>query len=151
MPAAIIMIQEAAACVALQRVSALAVSYILCCCFCKASQSVFLLLLDSDDFFSSKFGLKTVSLSSISGTHDWPLPDELSDAREDGKLFQGHPWIEPPIRVDYGTNFRLRKRVFLDYNMVIVDTCLVTIGTRTLVGPNCSIYSGLHPLLRSRC
>jgi acetyltransferase-like isoleucine patch superfamily enzyme len=77
---------------------------------------------------------------------DVDLPDQLPDAQEDAELFKDHPWIEPPIRIDYGTNIRLGKGVFLNYNMVIVDTCLVSIGDRTLVGPNCSIYSGTHPV-----
>ncbi|ERF74555.1 hypothetical protein EPUS_00685 [Endocarpon pusillum Z07020] len=83
---------------------------------------------------------------SINGIDDAPLADHLPDPEEDDELLKDYPWIEPPIRVDYGTNVRLGKGVFLNYNMVIVDTCLVTIGARTLVGPNCSIYSGTHPL-----
>jgi acetyltransferase-like isoleucine patch superfamily enzyme len=75
-----------------------------------------------------------------------PLPGQLPDASADTDLFKDHPWIESPIRIDYGTNIRLGKGVFLNYNMVIIDTCVVSIGDRTLVGPNCSIYSGAHPL-----
>lgn len=74
------------------------------------------------------------------------MPIPLSDANADADLFREYPWIEPPIRIDYGTNVRLGKGVFLNYNLVIVDTCLVSIGARTLLGPNCSIYSGTHPL-----
>ncbi len=83
---------------------------------------------------------------SINGIDDAPLPDRLPDPQDDDELFREYPWIEPPIRIDYGANVRLGKGVFLNYNTVIVDTCLVTIGDRTLVGPNCSIYSGTHPL-----
>jgi acetyltransferase-like isoleucine patch superfamily enzyme len=36
--------------------------------------------------------------------------------------------------------------VFINSNCVIIDTCLVTIGARTLLGPNVSLYSGTHPL-----
>lgn len=56
------------------------------------------------------------------------------------------PWVEPPVMMDYGTNFRLGEGVFLNYYTTIVDTCLISIGARTLVGPNCSFYSGTHPL-----
>jgi acetyltransferase-like isoleucine patch superfamily enzyme len=38
------------------------------------------------------------------------------------------------------------KGVFINFNCTIIDTCLVSIGARTLFGPNVSIYSGTHPL-----
>jgi acetyltransferase-like isoleucine patch superfamily enzyme len=74
------------------------------------------------------------------------LPAQLPDPEEDEGLFTDYPWIEPPLRIDYGTNVRLGKGVFLNFNLIVIDTCLVSIGARTLVGPNCSIYSGTHPL-----
>ena len=48
--------------------------------------------------------------------------------------------------MDYGYNIRLGKGVFINFNSVFVDTCLISIGSRTLVGPNVSFYSGTHPL-----
>ena len=48
--------------------------------------------------------------------------------------------------MDYGTNVKLGEGVFLNSNTVILDTCLVIIGARTIVGPGCSFYSGTHPL-----
>jgi len=36
--------------------------------------------------------------------------------------------------------------VYVNSNSVWIDTCLITIGDRTLIGPNCSFYSGTHPL-----
>lgn len=41
---------------------------------------------------------------------------------------------------------KLGAGVFINFNCVIIDTCLVTIGARTLMGPNVSLYSGTHPL-----
>jgi acetyltransferase-like isoleucine patch superfamily enzyme len=41
---------------------------------------------------------------------------------------------------------RLGEGVFINFNCVIVNTCLVTVGARTLFGPNVSLYSGTHPL-----
>lgn len=52
----------------------------------------------------------------------------------------------PPIRADYGFNIRLGPGVFLNWNSTFVDTCPITVGARTLIGPNCSFYSGTHPL-----
>ena len=61
-------------------------------------------------------------------------------------LFAKEPWVEPPINMDYGTNVRIGEGVFLNFHSVFVDTCLISIGARTLVGPNCNFYSGTHPL-----
>lgn len=48
--------------------------------------------------------------------------------------------------MDYGVNVKLGKNVFINANCTIIDTCLVTIGDRTLMAPNISLYSGTHPL-----
>jgi acetyltransferase-like isoleucine patch superfamily enzyme len=48
--------------------------------------------------------------------------------------------------MDYGFNVRFGKNVFVNFNSVFLDTCLITIGSRTLVGPNVSFFSATHPL-----
>lgn len=75
-----------------------------------------------------------------------PLPPQVHPAEEDDKLFENDPWVEPPLAMDYGYNVRLGDNVFINFNSVFLDTCLITIGSRTLVGPNVSFYSGTHPL-----
>lgn len=35
--------------------------------------------------------------------------------------------------------------MFINYNCTIIDTCTVSIGSRTIFGPNVSLYSGTHP------
>ena len=75
-----------------------------------------------------------------------PLPVQLADPEQDAALFDDDPWIEAPIYMDYGTNVRLGSNVYLNNNCTIIDTCLVSIGSRTLVAPNVSFYSGTHPL-----
>ena len=35
-----------------------------------------------------------------------PLPPQAATEEEDWKLFEDDPWIDGPIRVDYGTNLR---------------------------------------------
>ncbi|KAF7158621.1 hypothetical protein CNMCM5623_003681 [Aspergillus felis] len=75
-----------------------------------------------------------------------PLPPPKQDPAEDDALLSREPWIEAPIRIDYGFNVRLGEGVFINFNCVIIDTCLVTIGARTMLGPNVSLYSGTHPL-----
>jgi acetyltransferase-like isoleucine patch superfamily enzyme len=43
-------------------------------------------------------------------------------------------------------SLRLGKGVYINFNATFLDTCLITVGARTLIGPNCSFYSGTHPL-----
>ncbi|KAH7408519.1 maltose O-acetyltransferase-like protein [Phaeosphaeria sp. MPI-PUGE-AT-0046c] len=74
------------------------------------------------------------------------LPPQASTPDEDDKLFEEDPWVEPPLAMDYGYNVKLGKNVFINFNSVFLDTCLITIGDRTLVGPNVSFYSATHPL-----
>ncbi|KAK7050961.1 hypothetical protein VNI00_005073 [Paramarasmius palmivorus] len=75
-----------------------------------------------------------------------PLPPPAATPEEDEKLFQDEPWIERPFTADYGTNVRVAKNVFINFNCIILDTCLVTIGSRTLFGPNVTLYSATHPI-----
>ena len=75
-----------------------------------------------------------------------PMPSQLPDPEQDTALFDDDPRIESPIHMDYGTNVRLGSNVYLNQNCTIIDTCMVSIGARTLVGPNVSFYSGTHPL-----
>ena len=42
---------------------------------------------------------------------------------------------------------KLGANVFTNVNCIIADTCLVTIGARTLLGPNISLFSAAHPLI----
>lgn len=41
---------------------------------------------------------------------------------------------------------RFGKNVYVNSNSTWIDTCTITVGARTLIGPNCSFYSGTHPL-----
>ncbi|KAI9811873.1 MAG: hypothetical protein M1827_005224 [Pycnora praestabilis] len=75
-----------------------------------------------------------------------PLPPIDSDSDKDAAQFSSEPMIEAPIHIDYGTNVQLGPGVQLNQHCTIIDTCTVSIGSRTLVGPNVSLYSGTHPL-----
>lgn len=77
---------------------------------------------------------------------DMPMPPQLEDQDADDTQFEEDPWITPPIRMDYGKNVRLGKNVFLNFGCVFIDSCIISIGSRTLVGPNVSFFSGSHPL-----
>lgn len=55
-------------------------------------------------------------------------------------------WIEPPFCCDYGVNIRFGKRVYLNFNCVVLDVAPVTVGDHTLVGPGVQILTAMHPL-----
>ena len=74
------------------------------------------------------------------------MPPELPNQEEDDALFSEEVWVEPPVHIDYGTNVRLASNVYINFNCTILDTCLVSIGSRVLIAPNVSFYSGTHPL-----
>ncbi len=55
-------------------------------------------------------------------------------------------WLQPPFYCDYGTNIKLGEKVFFNFNCVVLDVMQVTIGSRTLFGPNVQIYTATHPM-----
>ena len=55
-------------------------------------------------------------------------------------------WLQPPFYCDYGYNIQLGERVFFNFNCVVLDVMPVTIGSRTLFGPNVQIYTAMHPM-----
>jgi len=55
-------------------------------------------------------------------------------------------WLQPPFFCDYGANITLGRRVFFNFNCVVLDVCAVTIGDFTLFGPSTQIYTATHPL-----
>lgn len=78
-----------------------------------------------------------------------PLPAPPSpnpSEEEEDAVLHAYPWIERPIAIDYGTNIKVGSNVFINFNCTFLDTCQVSIGSRTLVGPNVSFYSGTHPV-----
>ncbi|KAI0851874.1 trimeric LpxA-like protein [Daldinia vernicosa] len=77
---------------------------------------------------------------------DRPLPPPAATDEEEDAILHEYPWVERPIRMDYGTNVKVGSNVFINVNCTIIDTCTVSIGSRTLVGPNVSFFSGTHPL-----
>lgn len=86
------------------------------------------------------------------------LLKQLNDSREDQTDERTHLlqqllphagpglWIQPPFYCDYGSNIELGEKVFFNFNCVVLDVALVTIGSRTLFGPNVQIYTATHPM-----
>jgi acetyltransferase-like isoleucine patch superfamily enzyme len=77
---------------------------------------------------------------------DTPLPPPAATPEEDAALFEDEPYISPPLAMDYGYNVKIGKGVFINFGAVFLDTCLITVGDRTLFGPNVNLYSATHPL-----
>lgn len=55
-------------------------------------------------------------------------------------------WLQPPFYCDYGYNIKTGEKVFFNFNCVVLDVMQVTIGNRTLFGPNVQIYTATHPM-----
>ena len=55
-------------------------------------------------------------------------------------------WLQPPFYCDYGYNIKVGEKVFFNFNCVVLDVTQVTIGSRTLFGPNVQIYTATHPI-----
>lgn len=86
------------------------------------------------------------------------LLKQLNDSREDQMVERNRIlkdlipdagdslWIQPPFYCDYGTNIKVGEKVFFNFNCVILDVMQVTIGNRTLFGPNVQLYTATHPM-----
>ena len=82
----------------------------------------------------------------------------LNDSREDevaeriGILQQLIPyagaglWLQPPFYCDYGYNMFIGEKVFFNFNCIVLDVAPVTIGSRTMFGPNVQVYTATHPI-----
>lgn len=55
-------------------------------------------------------------------------------------------WIQSPFYCDYGYNIVAGEQVFFNFNCTVLDVMKVTIGSRTLFGPNVQIYTASHSL-----
>ncbi|KHO01270.1 Trimeric LpxA-like protein [Metarhizium album ARSEF 1941] len=77
---------------------------------------------------------------------DHPLPPRPATEADDEALLAREPVVMAPLRAEYGFNIRLGEGTFLNWNCTFHDAVPVTIGARTVVGPNCSFYCGSHHL-----
>ena len=53
--------------------------------------------------------------------------------------------IRPPLRVDYGHNISIGDGSWVNYGLTVLDVAPVVIGADVLIGPNCSLYTAIHP------
>jgi acetyltransferase-like isoleucine patch superfamily enzyme len=74
------------------------------------------------------------------------MPSELHSIEADEAQFDDDPIVEGPAFMDYGTQVKLGAGVFVNAYSTWIDTCTISVGARTLLGPHVSLYSGTHPL-----
>lgn len=55
-------------------------------------------------------------------------------------------WVQPPFFCDYGSNISVGRKVFFNFNCVVLDVMPVTIGNNVLFGPGVQVYTATHPL-----
>ena len=53
--------------------------------------------------------------------------------------------IRPPLRVDYGHNITIGDGSWVNFGLTALDVAPIVIGTDVLIGPNCSLYTAIHP------
>ena len=77
-----------------------------------------------------------------------PPGDEDARRRIIDALFAAAPeaWIEPPFHCDYGSHITLGRKVFFNFDCVVLDVMPVRIGDFTLFGPAVQIYTAMHPI-----
>lgn len=78
------------------------------------------------------------------------LPSQLDERREHLRRILGRTGenflIEPGFRCDYGFNIEIGENFFANYNLVILDCAPVRFGRNCFIGPQCGIYTAVHPL-----
>ncbi len=53
--------------------------------------------------------------------------------------------IEPNFFCDYGYNIEFDGFVYVNHNSVFLDCAKIKIGAGTFIGPNCGLYTAVHP------
>lgn len=78
------------------------------------------------------------------------LPSQLDERRGHLRRILGSTGenflIEPGFRCDYGFNIEIGENFFANYNLVILDCAPVRFGRNCFIGPQCGIYTAVHPL-----
>lgn len=54
--------------------------------------------------------------------------------------------IIPPFQCEYGSNLKLGKNVFINFNLSLLTPAKVEIGDNCYIGPNVGLYTAMHPI-----
>ncbi len=52
-----------------------------------------------------------------------------------------------PFQTDYGYNCHIGDDTFINHNAYLMDCAPITIGKNCFLGPNCGLYTAIHPLV----
>ncbi|MDY2725825.1 maltose acetyltransferase [Anaerostipes sp. 494a] len=55
--------------------------------------------------------------------------------------------ILSPFYTDYGYNCLIGDKTFINHNAYLMDGAKITIGKNCFIGPNCGMYTAIHPLI----
>lgn len=83
-------------------------------------------------------------IREINDTMDGAVRTELLK-----RLFGGtgeKVFLEPTLRVDYGSNIYLGENFFANFDCVMLDVCEIHIGDNCMFAPGVHIYTATHPL-----
>lgn len=68
-----------------------------------------------------------------------------AERRVGGSVGQ-HFMIQPPFKCEYGYNIHIGDHVIIQTNCFMQDPCRITIGSRTVVGPDVKFYAMTLPM-----
>ena len=54
-------------------------------------------------------------------------------------------FVRGPVFVDYGSNIKIGKHCYFNFNLTALDVCPITIGDNCFFGPNVSLLTAMHP------
>lgn len=54
--------------------------------------------------------------------------------------------VNPPFHCDHGHSIRIGENTFINYNATFLDGGMITIGSRTKIGPNSQLMTPNHPI-----
>ncbi len=57
-------------------------------------------------------------------------------------------FLQGPIYFDYGVFTSFGDNCYANFNFTVLDSCPVSIGDDVFFGPNCALYTPVHPMLR---
>lgn len=55
--------------------------------------------------------------------------------------------ILSPFCTDYGYNCFIGNETFINHNAYLMDCAPITIGKHCFIGPNCGMYTAIHPIV----
>ena len=58
-------------------------------------------------------------------------------------------YVEPNLRIEYGTNIKVGDNFFMNFDGQIMDVAPVTIGNNVFIGARVSLATPVHPLVAS--